>query len=87
MTEPRTAQGHPCPGPHRPRRPLFPLAAALTGTMVLGVAGMTLGGAERVPGVGGGAGVRAAVGVTAGAGAGAGGGAATASVRGAAGPG
>ncbi|MHC3428693.1 L,D-transpeptidase family protein [Streptomyces sp. DT18] len=55
MTEPHAAQGHPC---RRPRR-LLPLAAALASTMVVGVAGLTLGGAEGIPGTGGGAGAGA----------------------------
>ncbi|MFJ4440180.1 hypothetical protein [Streptomyces sp. NPDC088923] len=59
MTEPRRAQGHPCPRAHRPRRRLLPLAAALAGTMVAGVAGMTLGAADGTPGAGSGAGAAA----------------------------
>ncbi|MFJ4701609.1 L,D-transpeptidase family protein [Streptomyces sp. NPDC088768] len=55
MTEPHAAQGHPC---RRPRR-LFPLAAVLASTMVVGVAGLTLSGAEGIPGTGGGAGAGA----------------------------
>ncbi|MET8557868.1 hypothetical protein ABZV64_23335 [Streptomyces sp. NPDC004959] len=57
MTEPRTEQGHPC----RHSRRLFPLAAALAGTIVVGVTGLTLGAADGIPGGGGGAGTRAEV--------------------------